>query len=135
MIEYGRFLHAVNNGGDTAINTPNFSVLLNQWNRNKVSSLLVPEINFFGDDLAITCTSVTPEYEEQTGRITQKIDTIIVKFQSSPLLKLLSPPELVLLLQRANKRYGIVDKMRKYQTTNEVKINDEVPIPSIALED
>jgi len=135
MIQYGRIVHAVKNGSDKVIQTPNLQSLLTKQNENALTASLTAQVNFLVDDLAIACTSVIPEFEEQTSRITQKIDTIIVKFQHSLLTKILSVNETEALLQRANVHYTIIPKILQFQTANSVDMEntDVLAIPDLQL--
>jgi hypothetical protein len=136
MIQYGRIIHAVKNGSDKAIQTPNIPTLLNKANENKLIATLHPEVNYLPDDLAISCTSVVPECEEQNGRITQKIDTIIAKFPQTPLTKLLSLQEKTILMQRYNQHYAFVQKLLQYQTSHDIdiKTHETIEIPNLNWE-
>jgi hypothetical protein len=135
QIQYGRILHGVKNGQDQAIQTSNLQSIVNKTNENKLTALLSSQINYLADDLAISCTSVTPEYEETNGRITQKIDTIIAKIPNSLITNLLSKIEREALLQRFNQHYNVTGKMLQYQTQNsvDIKTTTQLVIPNIDL--
>jgi hypothetical protein len=115
----GRFINTLDKNVLAFFSTENYDQLLNKQNLELVWNLNVSMDNFFPDDLAITHTNVTPQFDG--SRTIYANDTIIVKF---------SPDDIPLILECLNKQLNILDKIKAIQG-NGVELKN--PLPEVKI--
>jgi hypothetical protein len=127
-MQTARIVHTTVDGRDQLFQTE--ETLLNKTNLDAIYAVIEPNISLFIDDLAIAYTVVTPDFEE-SGRQFWRVETLIGKFESSELTELLSPNEKQALLNRANEKLNIINRMQNYIQNNGVVLCN--PLPEVKI--
>lgn len=130
-MQIGRIIHTTIDGRDQILQTAEADKLLTADNYTAVSNLTQPEIREFPEDYAVTYTSVTPEFEESTGRMFYKNNTLIAKFTPLELFSFLKVEEVAKLLNRAKERTNLFNRMVKTSQNDGVALCN--PLPEVIL--
>ena len=126
----GRFINRLDKNNILQyLGTQGFDQLLTRENMQSVWNATSSGENVFKDDLAITNTIITPDFDG--SRVIYANDTIITKFEAADLFNFLTPDEKAILLQRANQTYNLTARMQNAQHNNGVELKN--PLPSVQL--
>jgi len=110
----GRFVNTVTNKTLSYYGTRGWEDLLNEVNVGVLWNLDHSEVNYFLDDLAITDTVITPEFEG--NRLIYANDTLIVKFDT---------------VKELLEYTGLEQKLKSYQRNNGHSLKN--PLPDVEL--
>ena len=122
-----RLIHTTVKGTDQVFTTSNYYHLLSSNNAAKAAN--TKGSNLYADEYAISQTSAIPDYEEETGRLFTKSDTVIIKFEPEELLKLLTTNEVNALLQRASGT--LTGRILSFQSKNGFELKQ--PLPDVVI--
>jgi len=126
----GRFINCLSKQNILQyLGTPDFHTLLNKQNMQTVWNMTNSGANTFPDDLAITNTIITPDFDG--SRVIYANDTVIVKFEPNDLTPYLQPNELAILLDRANQTNQLTTRMEMYQGKN--GFENKNPLPTVNI--
>ena len=126
----GRFINCLDKNNILQyLGTENYHTLLNKQNMQIVWNMTNSGLNTFKDDLAITYTTIKPDFDG--SRVIYANDTVILKFEPTELLAFLTADEKALLMERANQTYNLLNKMQAYQGNNGFEHKN--PLPQVTL--
>jgi hypothetical protein len=126
----GRFINRLNkNNVLDYYGTQDYHTLLNKQNLQAVWNMTSSGVNEFKDDLAITNTIITPDFDG--SRVIYANDTVILKFEPIELIGFLTPDEKGILMERANQAYNLLNKLQVAQNNNGFELKN--PLPQVTL--
>jgi len=116
----GRFINTLHKNVLAYFQTDKCETLLSKENFKTVWNLTQSGHHYFIEDLAITNTIITPEFDE-SGRMILSNDTAIVKFTQD---------DLPLILEILNDHLNVLGKLRVIQG-NGVELTNPLPNPEV----
>jgi hypothetical protein len=116
----GRFINKLTNNILAYYGTQDFDKLLNKQNMQTVWNSTTSGENIFPDDLAITYTTITPDFDG--SRVIYANDTVILKFDYT---------DTPFILQQLKEKMNIIGKMQTYQGKNGFEYKN--PLPQVNL--
>lgn len=124
-----RLIHTTVNGSDKLFATDNYMKTLNSQNTQESANCTHQAPLYFADDLAVAQTTLVPDFEESTGRMFTRTDSVIIKYDSNDLVALLTPVERIALLQRAYAQ--IQSKVLRLQSKDGLELKN--PLPQVII--
>jgi len=106
----GRFVNTVTNKSLSYYGTAGWENLLSEANMAVLWNLDHSEVNYFLDDLAITDTVITPEFDG--NRMIYANDTVIAKFET---------------VKELLEYTGLSEKLKAYQRNNGHSLSNPLP--------
>ncbi len=128
-MQTGRFINKLADNVLAYYYTPNYEQLLTKQNLEFVWNQTQSGTNIFPEDLAITYTTITPEFDG--SRLILANDTVILKFADSELTKFLVDSEKKILLDRANATLNLPSRVQAFQKNNGQALSN--PLPEVKL--
>jgi hypothetical protein len=116
----GRFINKLNNNILAYYGTEDYHLLLNKKNMQTVWNMTSSGENVFPDDLAITYTTITPDFDG--SRVIYANDTVILKFDYT---------DTEFILQTLKDKLDLINRMQTVQAKNGFELKN--PLPNITL--
>lgn len=116
----GRFINKLTDNILAYYGTQDFHTLLNKQNMQTVWNMTSSGENVFPDDLAITYTTITPDFDG--SRVIYANDTVILKFDHT---------DTAFILQTLKDKLELIQKMQAFQSKNGFEYKN--PLPPVNL--